>query len=96
MLDTFKWRSVLTLALFLIGQSFATAHAIEYGNQPHEHNGVVCLTLLNDEPDGLEPAKQLVTQSFGLDESKPFSLPNPVLTTKNLTLKPPPTGPPSA
>lgn len=90
----FKSRTLIALALFLIGQAFVSAHAIAYGTEPHEHNGVICLAALKDEQEGLPPSDQLVSLSVVLHESEPASLPKPALFSKNLKFKPPATGPP--
>lgn len=95
LLDIYKSRTTLVLALFLIGQSFATAHAIEFGVEPHQHNGVVCLTILSDEQDGLAPPSHLVSLTLVLDELGSLSVPSQVLLPNNPAIKPPSTGPPS-
>ncbi|XOV82889.1 MAG: hypothetical protein ACFHXK_18780 [bacterium] len=91
----YKPKTVFALALFLIGQAFASAHAIEFGNQPHEHDGVVCVAILNDELDDLLATNQLVTDSCEPDQAAAFCLPPQNLFSRNFATKPPATGPPS-
>ncbi len=94
-LNICKSKTVFAIALFLIGQLFVSAHAIEYGNQPHEHNGTICLAILNDEPEGLLSPNQLVTPILAQNESESFPLPDQSLLTTNPAITPPSTGPPS-
>jgi len=91
----FKSAPKVALALFLIGQALAAAHAIEHGIAPHEHNGVVCLTALNDEREDFFPPKQSLDLALVPVVSKLSSFSLQVLFAKNLAPKPPSTGPPS-
>jgi len=86
---------VHALALFLIGQIFVAAHAIEHGIEPHQHNGAVCLTVLNDDQEDLLPPIRLVALSIVQIEPVLLSVSNQVLFTKNLTQRPHSTGPPT-
>gem|GEM_PF-2325727 len=88
-------RTAFAIALFLIGQAFVTAHAIEHGNQPHEHNGIQCLAALNDGPKDLLPANEWVAPYLFLDESESLSFLNAAPVVSHFALKPPATGPPS-
>ena len=46
----------LILALFVLMQGLAAAHASEHGHDPHEHDGVVCeIALIAEETDILLP-----------------------------------------
>lgn len=83
------------VALFLIGQIFVAAHAIEHGTEPHKHNGVVCLTVLNEERDDLVSPIQSVAVGLVVADSNSFSQSKQVQVIKNLALRPPSTGPPS-
>lgn len=41
---------------FLAAQSFSLAHASEHGENPHDHDGVVCtVTVLAEDSHGLLP-----------------------------------------
>lgn len=85
---------MLAIALLLMGQWFVPAHAIEFGTEPHEHNGVVCFTVLQSEDEHLLPSKPPVALSLVLDDAKLLYRPTQVPFTKNVSTKPPSTGPP--
>ena len=94
-LDVRKFKPALILALFLMGQIAVFGHAIEFGTEPHEHNGIACLAVLTDEQEcQLSPA-QWVRLSLVPSEPESFPLPNQSEVTKQLAIRPPPTGPPS-
>jgi hypothetical protein len=46
---------LLLVTLFLVAQFAIAAHAGEYGNAPHNHNGKICTitSISKDELDGL-------------------------------------------
>ena len=95
-LDLRKSTAVFTLALLLLAQLFVAAHAVEYGNRPHEHGGVFCLAILSDEQENLPPSEQLTAGHLALDESVAPSCDTQLLFPKRPAIKPPPTGPPSS
>ena len=93
--DSSSWRNALAVALVLIGQMCVTAHAVELGSEPHEHNGIVCLALLSDEQDDVLPTKQCLTPRLKPTESASCSVSIQILPTKHLAIRPPSTGPPT-
>jgi len=50
-----KFSSLLPITLFLVAQFAIAAHAGEYGNAQHNHNGKICTitSTSEDELDGL-------------------------------------------
>ncbi len=86
---------MLILASVIIGQLFFAAHAIEHGTEPHEHNGVACLTVLNDELEDVLPTARVDALSFESTKSAPLPLANQFFSPKNMAVRPPSTGPPS-
>ena len=44
-----SWKLKLGIALFLASQLVASAHALEFGDAPHEHNGYSCVALSADD-----------------------------------------------
>ena len=93
-LSTNKFRNVLALSLFLVGQTFAVAHAVGYGAEPHQHNGIVCLGILTGEQEGLAPSSQLATFSRLLETVESVCISDQPPLLKQFACKPPPTGPP--
>ena len=90
-----SWSSRLGLALLLLSQLVATAHASEFGSTRHEHDGVVCLAILNDEQDELVPATDLAAPVFNTRAASVCAIMRPALTEYPRSIWPPATGPPS-
>lgn len=86
---------MLTLALLLTSQSFASAHAFEYGPEPHQHHGAVCLAIVNDPDDSPLPADHSVFARFVPYTTESCALASRVPGQKSATLQPPATGPPA-
>ncbi len=85
----------LGMALFLTGQVVAVAHAAEHGPDPHEHGGIVCSAILNDEQEGIVPiacltASPVIASVFDGPRSARQAPPE-----RPRSVRPPPTGPPS-
>jgi len=86
----------LIIALVLLGQGFAAAHASTYGDTPHDHEGTLCdVTLISEEIDDLitPPAPELVTDRIAHAlpahaTPSPFTFPSPH------SRAPPPRAPP--
>jgi len=95
MLKFCKSKSILAVALFLLGQAFLAAHGIEHGNEPHKHNGVVCFTALSDERDDLLPPAKLGALNIAPTKSVLRLPAHQFFAPKNSVLRPPSTGPPS-
>lgn len=89
------WIPRLGIALFLIGQAFSVAHASEFGTDHHEHNGVACFAILNDEQEGLVPAANLTASTFIAWISAAPQSARPAPLKRQHSIRPPPTGPPS-
>ncbi len=47
-----SWKLKLGIFLFLASQLMASAHALEFGDAPHEHNGYACVALSADDQTG--------------------------------------------
>ncbi|MCY3640739.1 MAG: hypothetical protein OXH37_06970 [Gammaproteobacteria bacterium] len=90
-----NWMSKLAIALFLAGQVFSVAHASEFGSDHHEHNGVACHAILNDEQEDLTAAANLTASTFiAVASAVPWSARQAPLERLR-SIRPPPTGPPS-
>jgi len=48
-----NWKLALGIFLFLASQLMASAHALEFGAAPHEHNGYACVALSVDDHAGV-------------------------------------------
>lgn len=94
LLEVKKSRTLLAIALILVGQWFVSAHALEHGSEPHEHNGIVCSVTQNNEDDEPVPNQQRIVSDFVVNEGQYRCLPSEVLIAKNFAVGPPPTGPP--
>ena len=86
----------LLIGLFLAFQISASAHAITYGDNPHEHDGVSCvITTLAENDQGILPVKpEIVAERIDVD----FVSYEPFVSTPirvNHSRAPPPRGPPS-
>ena len=58
-----SWKLKLGIFLFLASQLVASAHALEFGDEPHEHNGYACLALsVDDQPGVVANDSPLVTK----------------------------------
>jgi len=90
-----KWLPRLGLALFLAGQALFIAHASEFGPGHHEHDGVACFAILNDEQEAPVAAANGVAATFVAWISATLQSTNQALPTRLLSIRPPPTGPPS-
>jgi len=93
--DMFPSPHRLAIVLFLAGQALSIAHASEFGADPHEHNGVACLAILTDEPDGLLPsANPAASTPLALVSAAPQS--GSCAAQRRIhSVRPPPTGPPA-
>jgi len=71
------------------------AHAIEFGLHEHEHDGVTCVALLNDDSDPVAIVDQLTAFDgyFPAGTAVPVQT-NPVLFGVRRAIRPPATGPP--
>ena len=90
-----NWVLRLGLVLLLAGQVFSVAHASEFGRTPHEHDGVACIAILTDEPEGLVPTANLTASEF---IALVADVPRPAIEAPPKCLRsirPPATGPPS-
>jgi len=90
-----SWKLKLGVVLFLVGQVFSFAHASEYGSAAHEHIGVACVAVLNDEHDVLATKAQLAAPAFFSSACRVLSTHRVLPTERLRTLQPPATGPPS-
>ena len=90
-----NWKLHLGIILFLAGQVFSIAHASEFGSDSHEHNGVVCVAILNDEPEALVSAKPATTPTFKNGASNARPALQPAYFQHLRAIRPPATGPPS-
>ena len=89
-----NWVLRLGLVLLLAGQVFSVAHASEFGRAPHEHDGVLCVAVLTDEPEGLVPTANLTASEFialVADVPRPAREAPPKCLR---SIRPPATGPP--
>ena len=89
-----NWIPRLGIVLFLAGQAHSIAHATEFGPGPHEHDGVVCLAILNDEQEDLVAAANVATSMFMAVVSATFQSTKQALPKRQRSIRPPPTGPP--
>ena len=94
---TQRQRTLLLAALFvLLGQFFAIAHAAEFGVHEHEHDGVLCFSIINDDQDGLITPAAPMLSAVAAEASQALAwLPKPVAPFRSRVIRPPPTGPPS-
>ena len=90
-----KWTLRLGMVLFLAGQALSVAHASEFGHEPHEHNGVACVAILTDEPDGLVPAASLSAPKLTALAFVAAQPGRQARLGRPHAVRPPPTGPPS-
>lgn len=95
LINQHKWITWLGIVLFLAGQTLSIAHASEFGPGPHEHNGVACFAILNDEQDGIDAAANAAAPTFIALVSTTVQPTKQALPKRLLSLRPPPTGPPS-
>jgi len=90
-----RWMLPTVLALFLIGQGLAFAHASEDEADHYEHCGTLCAAMLSDEPEALLPVMQasrilrpeLLSQTVALPADPPLVV--------SVLDRPPATGPPA-
>ncbi len=83
------------IILFLIGQAFSVAHAGEFGSHPHDHNGIHCYAILNDEQEGFGATTHSAEPAFlACVVAVPESARQAPAKPANSVL-PPSTGPPS-
>jgi hypothetical protein len=90
-----RWRLKLGILLFLAGQLFSAAHALEFGPTPHEHDGVLCLAIHSFELDDLVPAADPTAPAFGPSVALILETASPAGLLRPRGLLPPATGPPS-
>ena len=90
----FLSKTLLIIALILLGQLTALVHAAEFKGALHAHNGVTCLALLHDEETfPLVRNNVAIHLTAGFDPRINTADPSPNLP--NINIKPPATGPPS-
>lgn len=89
-----NWNFKPGITLLLVGLLFSIAHAAEHGSGAHEHEGVVCLVILNDEQDALIPQANLIALSATLVSDKAIAT-RQVSPAFQGVIRPPSTGPPS-
>jgi len=86
----------LIIGLFLAFQITATAHASEFGENPHEHDGISCvITTLAETDQGILPVKPEVVAEAAPIELVWVESFTPIHIQTNLTRAPPPRGPPA-
>ena len=90
-----KWKFTLGVILFLTGQAFSLAHAAEFSSLPHDHDGVTCVAILNDEQDGLIPAAACVLPTGNYFAASKLTTPSASPLLRLRAFRPPATGPPS-
>ena len=89
----FLSKSHLIVALILLGQLTAVAHAAEFSGAPHTHNGVTCLALLHDEETfPLVRHKVVIILTTGCAPS--INTIDPSANLPKINITPPATGPP--
>lgn len=71
----FKYFKLLLISLFLVTRFSALAHASEYGNGPHEHNGKICVLAIATDDDHDEIALLPGGFSLPLISTKSFVSP---------------------
>lgn len=76
-------------------QSFSTAHATTYGDQPHEHDGVACavLALVEDEL-AVVPEVETPSSVSLVPADTEFAAFTPIQYLAPQTRAPPPRAPP--
>lgn len=86
----------LIVGLFFAFQISAAAHAIEHGENPHEHDGVSCVvTTLAENDQGVLPVEpELVALSMPVDFTW-IDIFKPIQVQTYHTRAPPPRGPPT-
>jgi len=90
-----SFTQIVVAVLFLFGQIFAVAHAAEFGTDTHEHDGVVCLAIINDEYAGLELATAQDLPVIAATRSEFVVIADQSFRDNTRSIRPPPTGPPS-
>jgi len=90
-----SWKLTLGILLLLIGQAFSLAHASEHGSVPHDHDGVACVGVLNDEHDLLASSATPAAPAVNATASKAIPAGRILLLKRARALQPPATGPPS-
>jgi len=86
----------LALPLFLSGQAFSVAHAREFGEVPHEHNGVQCAAMIsNDEQEGPLTSANLVAPEWTAVSVAALQAAKQTPRLRARSIRPPATGPPS-
>lgn len=86
---------LLGTILFLAGQFFSTAHAVEFGVTPHEHGGVVCVPIVNDDQDVLLPVASLVSR-YSAQRAHAVAVPERPLLVSSVIFRPTSRDPPKA
>ena len=84
----------LIVALILLGQLTAVAHAAEFSGAPHTHNGVTCLALLHDE-EKFPLVRHKVVISLTTRRAPSINSVDLSANLPNINITPPATGPPS-
>ena len=87
-----SWKLKLGIALFLASQLVASAHALEFGDAPHEHHGYACVVLsVDDQVDLVTNGSALVSRV--ILKNVVAVTPNSPESTNDVAL-PPAIGPP--
>jgi len=87
-----SWKLRLGIFLFLTCQLMAPAHAVEFGDTPHEHNGHTCVALSAEDQPGVVAHSSTLVANVVLSTVVAVA-PNTPDSTNNVAL-PPAIGPP--
>ena len=88
----YSWTLKLGTFLFLASQLMASDHALEFGHEPHEHDGHTCVALLFDDQTIVASNGCLLVTKLLLSDAVAV-VPNAPESADNVAL-PPAIGPP--